>query len=135
MLKRWVFGRRYWGLVALIAAAHWLVYVGAAGETIASGEFRTSGLLATAMGVIVKTLGAPLMYLLRLPPSTFGSTRWWGDDTNFIFALAGLNALVWGVALASTGRWWLSAGKRPDKRLRPIAVGSGSGSSEGDSAL
>ena len=112
-VRRWVSGGRFWGLVTLIATAHWFAYVGAAGAMIASGESGTRGLGATSIEAIAWAIGLPLMYLLLLPPSTLGSTRWWGDDTNLIFGLAGLNALLWGVALASTWRWWLRRREAP----------------------
>lgn len=52
-------------------------------------------------------LGAPLVYLLELPPSAFGKTRWWGDDSNFLSAFSfvtpfcGVAFLLWGFAGSS----------------------------------
>jgi hypothetical protein len=91
----------------LIAVTHWLAYTSAEGTLVASGEFGPSGCGVTSIAIVVSVLGTPLMHLLRLPPSAFGSTRWWGDDANLIIGLAGLNALVWGIALAAAWRFWL----------------------------
>jgi hypothetical protein len=55
-----------------------------------------------SLGVALAVLNAPLMYLLELGPVVFGPFgRWWGDDSNLIFGLAVLNALLWGVS----GMW------------------------------
>ena len=51
-------------------------------------------------------LGAPLVYLLQLPPSVFGTTRWWGADGNFIVGIFVCNSLLWGSGLAFGVRSW-----------------------------
>jgi hypothetical protein len=101
-------GWRFWRLVILIAAIHWVAFVGAEEATIAAGELPKPASHVTGFTFVTWTLGTPLMHLFRLPPSAFGSIRWWGDDTIFVFTLAGLNSLVWGVALVSTWRWWIT---------------------------
>jgi len=95
-MRPWIFA----ALVLGIATVHWLVYVGLFGVGFALGDAGAHGLGPTLVGIAVGVLGVPLMYLLFLPPAAFGSSRWWGDDSNFILMLAALNALVWGCTLA-----------------------------------
>jgi hypothetical protein len=51
------------------------------------------------LDALIAILGVPFMYLLELPVAYFGG-RWWGDDSNLILALAVLNSLTWGFAVA-----------------------------------
>jgi hypothetical protein len=91
----------FWTLVLCIAVTHWIVFTSALATTIVLGESRPSGFSATLATVVVWTLGTPIMHLLRLPPTAFGSSRWWDDDANLILGLAGINAFGWGIAFAS----------------------------------
>jgi hypothetical protein len=54
------------------------------------------------LDIAVSVVSAPLMYLMDLGPDVLGPFgRWWGDDSNLIFGLAALNAVLWGVS----GMW------------------------------
>ena len=96
----------FWTLTLCVAITHFVVYTSAVAMTIGLGEFGSSGVRAAVSAAVVWTLGAPIMYLLRLPPTTFGSSHWWGDDSNVILVLAGINAVVWGIAFASFWHRW-----------------------------
>jgi hypothetical protein len=102
---------RFWGLALAIAFEHWLLYVGTLGALVGSLEYGSPGVGPKVLGVLTRILGAPVMYLLNLPSSMFGATRWWGDDTNLIFGLAAVNALCWGIALARMISWWSRYGE------------------------
>lgn len=84
------------------------LYLVAFGYAFALGESQPE--IPAFLTVTVKVLGAPLMYLLYLPPDTFAPWgRWWGDDSNFIGGLALLNGLVWGFAIVWGWTSWNSS--------------------------
>ena len=92
------------GLASVFSVTHFVVYVVlfSIGFAIGDGNQTIPGLLAFSVTV----LGTPLMFSLNLPPSAFGPSRWWGDDTNFILLLSAVNALLWGVCLTALFRFW-----------------------------
>ena len=79
--------------------------MGVLGASMAAADLygADAGAVAKVLSVVASLLGAPLMLLMYLPPSSFGN-RWWGDDSNFILGLAAVNALLWGWALTTNWR-------------------------------
>jgi hypothetical protein len=106
--------RHYISLVLGIAVVHAAAYLTSFAVAFAIGDSGRA--VPPYLQVLEAVVGAPLMYLLYLPPSTFGPTRWWGDDTNFIIGLAIINSLIWGMALAAAIRCW-----RRSKQASPSA--------------
>ena len=104
---RWV-PRRRAALIAsslAIAAVQTGFCVGLLGAGIAAADSGQPIPLAWRVTALI--VGTPLMHLLQLPPRVFAPAgRWWGDDANLMIALAILNGLLWGVALAwLVARW------------------------------
>jgi hypothetical protein len=84
------------GLIGAIAVVHYLLYLGLWGSAFAIGE-GVPGTIPLWLRVAVTVLGAPLMLL---PDRWFLALRpLLGDDSNSLFVVAGLNALLWGIAL------------------------------------
>ena len=95
--------RRNMLLVLALTIIHFFFYLGIFGSAVAVGDSGRQ--ISTQLSVPLLALGTPLMFLLYLPPSTFGP-RWWGDDTNFIIMLAAANALLWGLGATVLIRAW-----------------------------
>ena len=108
---------RVWRLLLITIAAaviHFVVYFTLFGVVHSYGMAnRDVPLLAQVPFAI---LGAPLVYLLQLPPSVFGTTRWWGDDGNFIIGIFVCNSVLWGSVFALGLRWRLRRGGSLDAR-------------------
>jgi hypothetical protein len=95
---------RFLTIAAGVALVHFAVYF------ILFGAAHAYGMANREVPVLIQVpfaiLGAPLAYLLYLPPSTFGTTRWWGGDGNFMVAIFVCNSLLWGSGLAVGARSW-----------------------------
>ena len=84
-----------------IAVAHDLLYIGLWGNAFAMGE-RTPGSIPRWLHLAIAILGFPLMLL---PEGWFIALRpLLGDDSNALFLVAALNALLWAAVLIWTSR-------------------------------
>ena len=89
-------GLRVASVVAALHLAIWLALFRSAFAALDAGES-----VDLVQGLALNVLGAPLMFVLYLPPTGVStSTRWWGDSTTAIVALAVLNSVLWGVLVA-----------------------------------
>jgi hypothetical protein len=88
------------GLAMLISVGHFLVYMTV--FAIGFGIGDAGGTVPWPMEIIGGTLGVPLMYV---KPTWFNALRGHIDDAVILAALAFLNSLLWGTALAWLVRW------------------------------
>jgi hypothetical protein len=83
------------GGLSIVATIHFVVWFSlfrAAFSALDAGEA-----VDFIPGLALNVLGAPLMFILYIPPLAVSpSTRWWGDTATFVVALAMLNSLLWG---------------------------------------
>jgi hypothetical protein len=74
------------------------------------GHNAATATAPASLDVALAVLGAPLMYLLNIPPTIFGN-RWWGDDANFMLGVMFLNSVTWGFA-ATIVHWLIKTRRR-----------------------
>ena len=83
------------GGLSIVATIHFVVWFSLFRAAFAAVDAGES--VGFASGLALNVLGAPLMFILYIPPSAVSaSSRWWGDTATFIVALAVLNSLLWG---------------------------------------
>ena len=81
--------------VSIVAATHFAVWFFLFRSAFAAIDAGRS--FPIVPGLALNILGAPLMFLLLLPPASVSpTTRWWGDDANLVVGLGALNSLLWG---------------------------------------
>lgn len=96
-------------IVLGVAALHFLVWFSLFGSAFHAIDAGRS--FPVVSGLVLNVLGAPLLLLLYVPPSSVSvGTRWWGDGASFLVCLGASNSLIWG-ALVSL---WL--GRRVRRR-------------------
>jgi len=96
---------RFVMIMGIVAVLHFGIYFSLFSAAFGVGDagHHVPSLLQIILGI----LGAPIMYLMWLPPQTFelGHGRWWGDDSNFVIAMSLCNSAVWGAAVAALVAW------------------------------
>lgn len=96
----------YLALVLGIALVHGATFVALSASEFARFEYEGAAHYgSSAFGAVSQVLSFPVFLIVR-PEWTFWLRPYLGDDSYILLLLAGLNALCWGVVLATLFRWY-----------------------------